>query len=88
MARKKKEVEKIGLRDRFHYWCCDRLGITSIYDFYGFAENVDKYILAQDKFNRLVGEKLHLQIKTDKNEIKRSKEDKMNEEESMKRMFG
>lgn len=57
--------KEFTLRQRIHYWFCDLFNIVSYDDFYNFCENLDKYFISQNNFNRLVGDRLHLKLKDD-----------------------
>lgn len=74
---KKSDVEQTGLGRRIHFWFCDRLGLMSVHEFDQFfadldecfliidkhVRRVDDFAKAQDRFNRIVGERLHMEMK-------------------------
>ena len=62
---------KLSLRQRIHYWLCDALNIVSADEFNGLIESLDQYFFAQNRFNRLVGERMKLAIKEEHDEEKR-----------------
>jgi len=63
----KKEVPKIRLRSRIHYWLCDRLNVVSYDEFDTLCDDIqrslmslDRYGKAQNAFNKLIAERLNL----------------------------
>lgn len=66
VKRKIKSKEKPGLRVRIHYWFCDRLNIVSLDEFFGYTQQMDEYLKAQNNFNKVVGKHLHLNMTKDK----------------------
>ena len=79
---KKKAKSKFTLRERFHYWWCDKLNLASYDDLVYLTEYIDKTIKIfdkgfqdQHKFNQLVTKELGLNIAKVK-EIEKEEEDR------------
>lgn len=66
MAKFKRKVEKPGVRARLHYWLCDRFNVVSLDEFFGYTQQIEEYLKAQNSFNKIVGKRLHLQMKQEK----------------------